>query len=136
MKLIRFLLILSGLSIFVIAAQAQVTSLTLNSDPGDYIGQGQFLFFTPADGSFSAQQNFDQVASFSFNSPTHFWHLDFAAANSQLLTVGTYTGAARFPFQSSSQPGLSVYGDGRGCNTLTGSFQAGWPRCRLRTWGL
>jgi hypothetical protein len=38
------------------------------------------------------------------------------------LTVGTYSGAARFPFQAPDQPGLSVFGDGRGCNTLTGSF--------------
>lgn len=122
---IRILLMLFGLLIFGLPAQAQVTSLTLSGDPSDYIVGNQFLFFTPADGSFIAEQNFDQGASFSFNTPTfsHFWHLDFAAANSQFLTVGTYTGAARFPFQASSQPGLSLYGDGRGCNTLTGSFQ-------------
>lgn len=125
MNRIRIVLILFGLFIFGARAQAQVTSLTLSGDPGDYIVGNQFLFFTPADGPFIAQQNFDQGASFSFNTPTfsHFWHLDFAAANNQFLTVGTYTGAARFPFQASSQPGLSVYGDGRGCNTLTGSFQ-------------
>jgi hypothetical protein len=27
------------------------------------------------------------------------------------------------PFQGSDQPGLSVSGDGRGCNTLTGRFE-------------
>jgi hypothetical protein len=102
---------------------AQVTSLTFISDPGDYIGQGQFLFFTPTDGTFGAQQNSGQGVSVSFNSLDHFWYLDFAAPNNQPLTVGSYTGAARFPFQASNQPGLAIYGDGRGCNTDTGSFQ-------------
>lgn len=121
---IGFFLILVGSLIFATSAFGQVTSLTLNSDPGDFVGQGQFTFLTPADGSFSAQQNFDQGVSVSFfGQPGIFWFLDFAAPNNQLLTVGTYTGAARFPFQSSSQPGLSVAGDGRGCNTLTGNFQ-------------
>jgi hypothetical protein len=105
-------------------AHAQVTSLTLNSDSGDYIGQGQFLFFSAADGSFSAYQNYDQGVSVSFNTSnySHFWYLDFAAANNQPLTVGTYTGATRFPFQASNVPGLAVYGDGRGCNNDNGSF--------------
>src|SRR5439155_925091 len=33
-----------------------------------------------------------------------------------------FPGAVRWPFQAASAPGLSVYGDGRGCNTLTGRF--------------
>jgi hypothetical protein len=108
-----------------VPARAQVTSLTLISDPGDYVGGGQFYFFTPADGAFTAQQNFDQGVSLSFNTPSfdQFWYLDFAAPNNQPLTVGTYTGAARYPFQASNQPGLSVVGDGRGCNTAAGSFR-------------
>jgi len=31
-----------------VSAQAQVTSLTMTSDAGDYIGGGQFYFYTPA----------------------------------------------------------------------------------------
>ncbi|MEZ5097016.1 MAG: hypothetical protein R2731_13510 [Nocardioides sp.] len=34
----------------------------------------------------------------------------------------TFTGATRYPFNDPSVPGLSVFGDGRACNTLTGSF--------------
>lgn len=103
-------------------AHAQVTSLTLNSDPGDFIGLGQSLFLTPADGTFDATTNFDSGVSVSFFGPTHFWFLDFSAAGNVPLTVGTYTGATRFPFQAFGENGLSVGGDGRGCNTLTGSF--------------
>jgi hypothetical protein len=120
--LLVILLVLYACSV---SAQAQVTSLTMTGDAGDYIGGGQFYFYTPADGAFGAQQNSSQGVSLSFSTPSfdHWWYLDFAAPNSQLLTVGTYLGATRFPFQASSEPGLSVYGDGRGCNMLTGSFQ-------------
>src|SRR5882762_8161485 len=106
---IRALITVLGSAMFAATSHAQVTSLTLNSDPGDYIGAGQFLFFTSADGNFSAQQNFDQEVSIGFSTPTfsQFWNLDFAAPNSQPLTVGTYTGATRFPFQASNEPGLA-----------------------------
>src|SRR5690348_13427916 len=117
MRLMRFFLILFGLLALGGIAHAQVTSLTLNSDPGDYIGQGQFTFLTPSDGTFSAQQNFDQGVSISFfGQPGTFWFLDFAAPNNQPLSVGTYLNATRFPFQASTVPGLDVAGDGRGCN--------------------
>ena len=125
----RLVLTLFSCLLFTVAlianAEAQVTSLTLNSDAGDFIGLGQFFFFSGSDGTFTAQKNFDGGVSIAFRTPffEHFWSLDFAAPNNQLLTVGTYSGAARFPFQNLSQPGLSVTGDGRGCNTVTGSFQ-------------
>lgn len=102
-------------SVFATTAQAQVTSLSLDNG-------FQTLFFTPADGSFSASTNFDNGVSVFFFSPTHFWNLDFAAANDQQLTVGTYTGATRFPFQAPTEPGFDVFGDGAGCNMLTGTF--------------
>lgn len=41
-----------------------------------------------------------------------------------MLEVGfLYEDATRFPFQEDFEPGLSVSGDGRACNTLTGQFQ-------------
>jgi hypothetical protein len=52
-----------------------------------------------------------------------FWYLDFAAPQGQALTTGTvYDNATRYPFQSPTAPGLSLWGDGRACNTSTGSF--------------
>src|SRR5215831_5127015 len=124
MKAIRVLsLVLITLLFAMATAQAQVTSISLVSDPGDYIGGGQTTFLTPADGSFNASKNFDNGVTIDFfGQPGVFWLIDFAAPNSQPLTVGSYTGATRFPFQAPSQPGLDVAGDGRGCNMLTGSF--------------
>lgn len=122
MKLFRILALVFALAILAASAGAQVTSLSLNSDPGDFIGQGQTIFLTPSNGTFSASQNFDSGVTINFFGGSQFWTLNFAAANHVPLTVGSYTGAARFPFQAFDQPGLSVTGDGRGCNTLTGSF--------------
>jgi hypothetical protein len=95
------------------------------SDSGDYIGGGQFYYFTSADGNFTQQGGSTQHVSIDFTTPSYaqWWYLDFAAPSGQSLAPGNYTGATRYPFQASNQPGLSIVGDGRGCNTLTGSFQ-------------
>jgi hypothetical protein len=103
-------------------AHAQVTSLTMTSDAGDYIGQGLTYNFTPVDGTFTAQLNYQGGVSISFVAAnnTRWWYLDFAAPNSAPLAKGSYLMATRFPFNSGA--GLSVGGEGRGCNALTGSF--------------
>ncbi len=107
------------------AHAAGLTLLGMRSDPGDYIGQGQSYLFMAADGTFTATRNFDNGVSLSFNTPdwSEWWYLDFAAPDAAELTPGVYTGAMRFPFQDPGRPGLSVTGDGRGCNTLTGRFR-------------
>jgi hypothetical protein len=46
------------------------TSLTLNCQPGDYIGQGITQTFTPTDGTFSVSNSTDTV-SISFNTSTY-----------------------------------------------------------------
>ncbi|MGZ8993087.1 MAG: hypothetical protein ACXW16_03640 [Burkholderiaceae bacterium] len=119
------LLCLLGMLTQAMPAAAQVTSINMTSDPGDYIGQGQTYLYTPADGPFIALVGDDNSITISFNTPTfnHIWSLSFAAANGAQLTQGSYSNAVRYPFQPAGLPGLSVSGDGRGCNELTGSFQ-------------
>jgi hypothetical protein len=46
-----------------------------------------------------------------------------AAPNNQPLEVGFYDNVARYPFQTDDQPGFDFHGDGRGNNTLCGSFE-------------
>ena len=121
----RFTIIFSVAMLLMAAeAQAGVTSLLLTGDPGDYISGGQTQFYTDADGAFGASRNYHNGVSLSFHTPSysHWWYLDFSAPGGQYLTVGTYTDALRFPFEG-THAGLSVSGDGRGCNTLTGSFE-------------
>ncbi len=104
-------------------ALAQNTVLLMDSDPGDYIGAGANYYFTPADGAFSANKNFDNGVSITFSNGSENWSLDFAAPGSALLETQAYAHATGFPFQDSTAPGLDVYGDARGCNTLTGEFE-------------
>jgi hypothetical protein len=104
------------------ARAANDTFVSMTSETGDFIGQGQTYFYGAGDGTFGATKNFDNGVSVSFTNPSHNWDLDFAAPQSVLLAPGTYLGATRWPFQNATEPGLDVSGDGRGCNTLTGSF--------------
>lgn len=113
------LLILPG------SVEAQQPQLLLNSQLGDFIGQGRQRSLTSADGTFTIRRNFDNGVSIFFlgTQPGSFWNLDFAAAGDAELVKGVYEAATRFPFQLSSAAGLSVAGDGAGCNTLTGRFE-------------
>ncbi|NEV63155.1 DUF4082 domain-containing protein [Thiorhodococcus minor] len=98
--------------------------LRFDSETGDYIGQGLVHTWTPEDGSFGAERNFDQGVSIDFDglTPSTWWSLDFAAAQAVDLERGAYEDATRFPFNAESEPGLSISGSGRGCNTLSGRF--------------
>jgi hypothetical protein len=107
-----------------IAVPSSGTFLYMNSEPGDYIGQGIEQLYTSDDstirGSFS-QDGGGFFASVIQGNYDHWWYVDIAAAPGEPLVEGSYTGALRYPFNDGA-PGLSVSGDGRGCNTLTGQF--------------
>jgi hypothetical protein len=98
------------------------TFIHFDSQPGDYIGGGVSRTWTLADGTMTARRISTGV-EVSFNGGLTYWWLDFVPPAGQGLVVGSYESAARYPFQSPTQPGLSVSGSGRGCNTLTGRFQ-------------
>jgi hypothetical protein len=98
----------------------KLDSATLVSEPGDFIGGGTDRLFDnphavslrgePAHVELTAEHNGD---SFTF---------DFAAPSGKQLEVGDYPGAERYPFQAEGSPGLSVSGDGSGCNQDFGRF--------------
>jgi hypothetical protein len=121
MKSSRILWVVLLLSIVAATAQAQVSSLSLTSDPGDFIGQGQTTFLVPSSVT-ATGSNGNSVQIFFFTGSGEFWFLDFAAPIGQNLVAGTYSNAVLYPFETSSQPGLSISGDGRSCSTATGSF--------------
>ena len=117
------------------AAQAGTTatfgSLTMTSDPGDWIGGGQSYSYATPDSSFVMHGdglyydgNWVSVSVTGQNGD--WWALGFQAPTGQQLTPGvTYDGAVRGP-QSAPPPGASprmdVWGNHRACNTVTGSF--------------
>jgi len=96
------------------------TGLTMQSDPGDYIGGGTTWTYG-ADSSFGVygSRSFASVSVDGANGD--WWYLDFEPAAGDVLAPGTYTGATRYPFNGTGA-GLSISGEGRGCNELSGSF--------------
>jgi hypothetical protein len=106
------------------AAAHGSSSAVLYSEQGDYIGGGQQRVFH--DGNTTFQTSGD---------PSHltiglagglddeiFW-VEVAAPPGEQLEEGVYADTQRWPFQSAGHPGLMVSGEGRGCNTLDGSFE-------------
>src|SRR5260370_9015868 len=52
-----------------------------------------------------------------------FWSLSFGPPSGQTLIANQeYDGAQRFAFHSPTKPGIDIFGDRRGCNTITGRF--------------
>jgi hypothetical protein len=120
------LLPLSGAGAAVTLETVQDGTLTMTSDPGDYVGQGgSYSFSTPGNLFFarSSQAGSDIVVTVRPDPvDTTYWSLEFAAPAGQQLVPGTYTGAQRASSRAPGAPGLDVNGDGRGCSTVTGSF--------------
>ncbi len=106
--------------VLVNSSRAPRTEAMFHGDAGDYITGGNAYYFDKQNSSITFSNNFDAGVSVSI-SGNSFWSLDFAPPSGSSLTPGTYENALRFPFQGSA-PGLSLSGDGRGCNTLTGNF--------------
>ena len=107
------------------SAEAQTTALYLDSEPGDFIGQGVERTWTSSELTFrvlSSSPSTFWIRGDNFSSGSTWWDLQFAAPANSVLTPGTYEDAIRYPFQSPQMPGLDVEGSGRGCNTLTGRF--------------
>lgn len=105
------------------AAPALEGSLSMTSDEGDYIGQGQsWSYDTSAGDTFGVTTTAGTVQGNIQAANGDWWHMWFGAPQGETLATGTYDGATRYSFREPSDPGLDIFGDGRGCNTLSGSF--------------
>lgn len=101
------------------ATPATGSYVYLQSDAGDFIGAGQTFTYTKASALLSTSVS-GGVAHVSVGGDQN-WTGDFAAMNTvPQLQAGYYGGLQRYPFQNPAKGGLSWYGEGRGCNTLTG----------------
>jgi hypothetical protein len=100
---------------------------SFTSESGDYIGQGQAETLAPSTWSFSTQGNQGAgEVTIDIRNGSGIglvdWTIDLAAPRGQSLQPGTYPSAMRAAFRQGTQPGIDVYGDGRGCNTVYGTF--------------
>jgi hypothetical protein len=110
-------------------AAAQTTGqLTMQSEPGDHVGNGLTYNFTSATGTFTAdtftgsgQVNYVQILYVEPGNPDP-WYIWFSTQQLGVALVpGYYPNAHRTPFEAAGQPGLMVVSH-QGCNTLTGEF--------------
>ncbi len=100
---------------------AQPLNYSFKSTAGDYIGAGQSKAYFNSTSVFGLTGSTTFV-EFTVSGLGDDWTVDLAAPTGSTLTSGTtYSGAMRYPFNGSS-PGLTVSGDGRGCNNDYGSF--------------
>lgn len=101
--------------------------LVLNGDKGDYIHPGYTKITVASWQANVGGTNHDAVHFDIEPSGQQYglwWNVIFSTERMSVpLEVGTYTGAERAPFATYLKPGLEVTGDGRGCNTLSGTFQ-------------
>lgn len=103
-------------------AAAIETSLHMVSDVGDYIGQGATYYFTPATGTFAVTNAQREAVQVTYNAAGHNWSLYFAGPADTRIAPGFYPQATRWPFHEGDDAALSIFGNGRGCNTNTGAF--------------
>src|SRR6267143_224996 len=103
------------------SAFAGQKSFYYSSQTGYVMGQVHEVRGTVADGTFSVN-SYPNTLGATFNTPgwTHWWSLGIGTADYSVLQAGAYESAKRAP--SAGHPQLDFYGDGRGCNDVTGRF--------------
>jgi hypothetical protein len=120
------LLVLLLACIWPATAVAQNALLYVDSQLGDDIGAGRELTFASPDSQIVVLRNQDNGVTIQVSTPgttpPASWTIELAGPNDAALAAGAYQNAVKFGTQGTSQPGLSVSGDGRTCTTVTGSF--------------
>ncbi|HEX8208373.1 MAG TPA: hypothetical protein VF587_20085 [Solirubrobacteraceae bacterium] len=103
--------------------EAREWRFTMDSEEGDYIGGGEdHAYGSPGD---RIRIHTDQRALVSVSidgANGDWWYADFDTPGVEPMVAKRYDGATRYPFNEGGEPGLSVSGNGRGCNELTGEF--------------
>jgi len=105
------------------ATAAPLTEFAYSSAAGDYIGGGQSATFTPSASTTVSITGTNQHVSVSVQDSGTFWSAQLSPGRGDTLHPGDYLHAERDSFRTGRAPGLDVYGDGRGCNTVSGSFR-------------
>jgi hypothetical protein len=113
-----------GLGIAATPAAAEPVldgTLKFSGDAGDYITGGKTYSYAANKDQLTVNGGAGYIGVSVNGYNGDWWSLDLAAPLGKTLAPGTYDEAHRYPFQGAG-PGLDLSGNGRGCNTLTGSF--------------
>ena len=105
------------------AAQTGTTALFVDSQPGDYIGQGARRTWTPPEMAFSGSVTTDRssVSISTTAADGTWWTFQFAAPLGTPLTPGVYEHAIEW--RSNHQNFVLVSGSGRQCLSAIGRFR-------------
>jgi hypothetical protein len=98
-----------------------VSAVFIDSEAGDFLGQGVSGTSASNPGSVTYEGNVDGIQTFTYGG-TAAWTFSFAAPPGETLESGTYEDAVRAVSRAAGQPGLDVGSPGRGCNTVAGRF--------------
>jgi hypothetical protein len=123
--LIGVLLIGASVAPAAVASIATTASLSMVSEDGDWVGAGlSYSYSTETGDTFNSGSDgaMDHVGITVLGANGDRWNLGFFAPDGQTLVPGTYSGATRAGFNGPGEPGLSIDGNSRGCNILSGSF--------------
>jgi hypothetical protein len=109
--------------------QAGIRQLTFAGDPNEWVTRGYNYYYGDKSVGWSAYASdntgeglVDEVR-IVVPGDGEFWFLDFSVARiAGEIVPGMYSNAQRAPFAEPGHPGIDITGQGRGCNTDTGSF--------------
>ncbi|MCX4910861.1 hypothetical protein [Streptomyces sp. NBC_00878] len=103
----------------VVKYRARPLSYAYTSDAGDYIGQGVSQTHTGATSTFSLSGSGDGI-QYGVSGKRAYWSASLAAPTGERFEAGRTYQARRSAAEGIA--GLDVYGNGRGCNTVTGEL--------------
>lgn len=113
----------SSLVIHVASKSDPQTYLKFSGQYGDYISQGGSYYYDKDNSTFQIDISpWSNAVNINIQSSS-WWSINFSAPGSVPLTIQKYAYAERYPFQSTTAAGLTLSGDGRGCNQSFGSFE-------------
>jgi hypothetical protein len=97
------------------------TFLRIESDPGDFIGQGSTFVREGAPWSFNVVGSTTTALSLTVTGPGEMWSFEFRSNEGPFVSGHTYYDAQRVPFHTGHN-GMTVTAGSRGCNVSSGEF--------------
>lgn len=107
-------------TVTVIPDGVPYSAIVVDSEPGDFIGQGQNSFLDVDDVEFFVPSNWQDRVYVSANG-AEYWNFRFRAPFDERLTPGNYESAYKISGPTSF-PGMDVSGHHRSCLNLHGRF--------------
>lgn len=99
------------------------TAFAIESEVGEFIGNGRSHFHTSKNSAFLINLNSDNSISLSITSEKIQWLLQFGGKNQELLQKGIYLDALQNPEDIQKNPKLIVINNLRSSQTVIGSFE-------------